>query len=372
MIIKAEKSGTVENLKRIIDETVANEAVKGIMILACDANGFTPEAVDDLLTSTTIPVLGGIFPELIHGQEKLTKGNIVVGLLETPNVQIIPNLSDSTCDYDELIDQKLPELGKAQTMVVLVDGLSTRISAFIDSLFNIFGLEINFVGGGAGSLSLEQMPCLFSNEGLIQDSAILALLEAPSGIGVSHGWHSISGPFQVTEVERNVIKSLNWQPALDVYRQVVEQAAGQAITQENFFDIAKGYPFGINRASSEKIVRDPIIATEDGALVCVGEVPSESYVDILSGDVNSLVNAAAHALELSRTDFQGNVTNSTALFFDCISRVLFLEDEFDQELQAVVRDGMPVVGALTLGEIANNGDDYLEFYNKTAVIAVLN
>ena len=371
MIIKAEKSGTVESLKRILDETVTNEAVKGIMILACDANGFRPETVDALLTSMTVPVLGGIFPELIHGQEKLTKGSIVVGLHEVPNVQIIPNLSDPACEYDELIDQKLPELGQAQTMLVLVDGLSTRISAFIDSLFNIFGLEINFVGGGAGSLSLQQMPCLFSNEGLIEDSALLALLESPSGIGVSHGWHSISGPFQVTEVERNKIKSLNWQPAFNVYRQVVEKATGKTITHENFFDMAKGYPFGINRAGSEKIVRDPIIATEDGALICVGEVPGESYVDILSGDVNSLVNAAARALEISRTDFQGNSAKSTALFFDCISRVLFLEDEFDQELQAVVQEDMPLVGALTLGEIANNGDDYLEFYNKTAVIAVL-
>lgn len=371
MIIKAEKSGTIKNFKKILEEALAEETVKGLVILACDANGYTPDDVNGILTNVPIPLLGGTFPELIYGQEKLTKGSLILGLLEEPNVQVVPQLSESDVEYDDVIDEKFPVLGQAQTMLVFVDGLSTRISDFIDSLFNVFGLEINYVGGGAGSLSLKQKPCLFSNQGLIEDSALLALLDTPSGIGVSHGWESLSGPFKVTEVERNVIKTLDWQPALDVYRQVVEKESGRVITGENFFDIAKGYPFGINRIGSEKIVRDPISVTEDGALVCVGEVPGESFVDILSGDKDSLVSAAAYALEQGKAKFGGQSENPTTLFIDCISRVLFLEDEFDQELKAVSDEQMNLVGALTLGEIANNGDDYLAFYNKTAVIAVL-
>ncbi|WP_459939537.1 hypothetical protein [Desulfonatronum parangueonense] len=53
-----------------------------------------------------------------------------------------------------------------------------------------------------------------------------------------------------------------------------------------------------------------------------------------------------------------------------MSRVLFLEHNFDKELAAVERE-MPLVGALTLGEIANTGDAYLEFYNKTSVVGIL-
>jgi hypothetical protein len=256
-------------------------------------------------------------------------------------------------------------------MFVFVDGLATRIGALIDSLFNVFGLEINYVGGGAGSLTLQQKPCLFSNKGLLQDSALLALFNSSSGIGVSHGWHSIHGPLKVTEVERNVIKTLDWRPAFDVYRQVLADENGVEITQENFFDVAKAFPFGINRLGSEKIIRDPISVTENGDLVCVGEIPDGSFVDVMTGDTKSLVQAAAAALKQGKSSCKAQSANATTFFIDCISRVLFLEDEFKQELDAVYDETMPLVGALTLGEIANSGDGYLEFYNKTAVIAVL-
>ncbi|MEI7446985.1 MAG: FIST C-terminal domain-containing protein, partial [Burkholderiales bacterium] len=59
------------------------------------------------------------------------------------------------------------------------------------------------------------------------------------------------------------------------------------------------------------------------------------------------------------------------LFIDCVSRVLFLGDAFDRELRSVVRDDVPTIGALTLGEIANAGRSFLEFHNKTAVVALM-
>jgi hypothetical protein len=371
MYIHVDKTGTVTGFQDILQTALADDAVKGLLILACDANGFTPEAIDETLQAIPLPVMGGVFPELISGQDKLTKGSIIAGLTTAPHVQTIPGLSDESVDFDALIDEKFPKIGSAKTMFVFVDGLATRIASLIDSLFNIFGLELNYVGGGAGSLSFVQKPCIFTNDGLVQDSAQLALAELDSGIGVSHGWQTISGPFTVTEVARNVIKSLDWQPAFDVYRQVVEEASGQTFTGDNFFDIAKGYPFGINKIGAEKIVRDPITATEEGALVCVGEVPEGSVVDSLAGDKDSLINAAKNAMQQGKASYESESGGQSALFIDCISRVLFLEDDFEMELAAVHDDNLPLIGALTLGEIANSGDDYLEFYNKTAVIAVL-
>lgn len=371
MFIQLDETGTVEALKTNIESMIAIDGVQGILILACDENGFTPDTVDEILTGFSIPVMGGIFPQIIHGTKNLSKGTIVAGLPTKPDVQFIPGLTDQSVDYEELIDQKFPEICDAPTMFVFVDGLSVRIVELLDSLFNIFGLDINYVGGGAGSLSFEQRPCLFTNEGLKMDGAVLALVDLASGIGVGHGWESIRGPFKVTESEQNILKTLDWKPAFDVYKEVVEEASGQTFGKDNFFDISKGYPFGINKMGSEKIVRDPIAKGEEGTIVMVEGIPVESFVDILTGDNNSLVAAAQRAYNQGQTAFPGEAEKPWTFFIDCISRVLFMEDEFVQELNAVHDTSIPLIGALTLGEIANSGDDYLEFYNKTAVIAVI-
>ncbi|MFO7682691.1 MAG: FIST N-terminal domain-containing protein [Chloroflexota bacterium] len=371
MFINVDKTGSVEAFKTNIESLTANEAVKGLLILACDENGFTPETIDPLLTSLTIPVMGGVFPQIIHGAENLSRGTILAGLTTAPNVQFIPGLTDPSVEYETLIDEKFPDIGDAQTMYVFVDGLGNRIVDLLDSLFNIFGLELNYVGGGAGSLSFVQRPCLFTNDGLKEDGAVLALANTASGVGVGHGWESIRGPFKVTESHQNVLKTLDWQPAFVVYRQVVEEVSGKTFTADNFFDISKGYPFGINKVGSEKIVRDPIAKGENDTIMMVEGIPQESFVDILTGDNQSLVSAAQRAYQQGKDSFPGSAQESWTFFIDCISRVLFMEDEFGKELSAVHEADIPLIGALTLGEIANSGDDYLEFYNKTAVIAVL-
>lgn len=371
MRIEIERTGTVTGFTRLLDNILSYPNIQGIFILACDANNFSPENIDAVLREIPVPVFGGIFPEIIYGQEKLLKGTILAGLPVRPDIQIIPHLSSMEQDYDDVLEDVIPDIGFAKTIFVVVDGLSKRISALIDSLFNIFGLELNYIGGGAGSLSFQQKPCLFTNSGLLQDSALLALCDIRSGIGVQHGWKSISGPFKVTEAECNIIKTLDWEPAFDVYRKVVEQASGRMFGDKNFFDMAKGYPLGINKLGTEKIVRDPVTLGDHGELICVGEVPEECYVDILSGDADSLIEAVGNALRLSRDAFPGHVARRTTLFIDCISRALFLEEAFQQELQAAFEEETPLFGALTLGEIANSGKDYLEFYNKTAVIVTL-
>ncbi len=371
MIIKIDESGSFEGLSNSLDSMLADTSVKSLLLLACEANDYSIEKLNDKLKSFPLPIFGGIFPALLYGKSKLDKGLVVAGLSHNANVQIIPGLSDPNMDYEQLIDEKIPDVGKATTMFVFVDGLSKRITALIDSLFNIFGLEVNYIGGGAGSLSRPRKPCLFSNKGLVQDSAVLALMELRSGVGVSHGWSEISGPYRITESDHDVIKTLDWQPALLIYKKVVEKQAAQPLDEHNFFDVAKGYPFGISKLEAEKIVRIPIKIVNNDCLKCIGEVPEGSFVHILSGNINSLVQAAANALQLAESAFGEIQENDAILFMDCVSRVLYLDTYFADELNAVHRKAVPLIGALTIGEIANSGKDYLEFYNKSCVVGVV-
>jgi hypothetical protein len=244
MEIMFDESGNPEGLKDFASKLSENENVRGLLILACDANEFCPDNIDSILKGIKVPIFGGIFPEIIYEGNKYSNGTIIAGLFDNPNVQIIPDLSNTDIIYDDILDEKFPDETVDRTLFVFVDGFSKRISALIESMFNVFGLECNYIGGGAGSLSFVQKPCLFTNDGLIQDSAVLAFLNVNSGIGVRHGWQKISGPFDVTESDKNIIKTINWKPAFEVYKEVVEEHSGSKSTKDNFFDIAKKYPFG--------------------------------------------------------------------------------------------------------------------------------
>ena len=69
--------------------------------------------------------------------------------------------------------------------------------------------------------------------------------------------------------------------------------------------------------------------------------------------------------------YKGSCSDKTIFLIDCISRALFLGDDFIDEIKAVSEANTPMIGALSLGEIANNGREYLEFYNKTCVVGML-
>jgi hypothetical protein len=359
--------GSTDELQEGISKIEAKSEVKSIFILACDSNNFTPGNCNLILKSVQKPLFGGVFPSVIYNNDKLDCGTIIIGLDQEASVHIIKNISHCDSNFESSIEQLNEVDFEMKTMAVFVDGFSKQIGSLIEALFIVLGLEYNFIGGGAGSLSMKQKPCIITNEGLLVDCAIIAGLKAECGIGVQHGWESISGPYKVTSSDRNVIKSIDFRPAFEVYKAIVDEHSGKQLTQNNFFDIAKAYPFGINKLGAEKVVRDPLFC-ENSNLICVGEVPEGSFVDVLHGNKDTLISAAKKAAESSSIGIPEK-EKDFILFIDCISRVLFLENNFKDELNVVNYGEIPLVGALTIGEIANNKKDYLDFYNKTAVVA---
>jgi hypothetical protein len=371
-----ESGGSSKKLQELSLSLISKGNIKSIMVLACDANEWGPEALDPILKTIPVPVFGGIFPKIIYGKQVFDKGTIVVGMPVHSEIVVVKELSNQAADYIQSLESTSEAWmrqgnGQNETIIVFVDGLSKRIGSLVEAMFFAFGLERNFIGGGAGSLSFKQMPCLITPNGLIMDAGLIVRLPLYSSVGVDHGWQAISDSMKVTTAERNTINTLDWIPAFDVYRKLVEVHSGKALAEDNFFNLAKCYPFGINKLGGELVVRDPLWIDGNKGLVCVGEVPTGSFVYLLNGSPETLINAASNARSLALEYAQEAISDDSAtLFIDCISRALFLEGRIGEELEAVAGSG-ELFGAMTLGEIANNGRDYLEFYNKTAVVALL-
>ncbi len=363
--------GEPAEIERALRQLLAEDQVKSILMLLPSGNTFSPSVLDPVLLQANKPVFGGIFAAVLCGEQVLLEGAILLGLPFLVAITVIRELNEEgAAMLDSRLLDRLPLKAETeQTLFTFVDGLSPNINQLILSLFNEFGLEINYIGGGCGALSFEHMPCVITPQGVLQDAAVLALADCKCGVGVAHGWQPISGAFKVTEVDKNRIISLDWQPAFEVYRQVVEAHSGQCFSHNEFIDLAKSYPFGIAKLADEMVVRDPI-RCEEGALICVGEVRRGAYVHIMHGASDSLIQAALHASALAKSSL-GPVVPQMMIFVDCVSRYLFLQDDFFAELESVQANNLPMIGVLSLGEIANCGQDYLELFNKTAVVGLL-
>ncbi|MGD9107843.1 MAG: FIST N-terminal domain-containing protein [Gammaproteobacteria bacterium] len=378
MPILFEPNGKLELFFKNIDQAI-NSGAKSLLLFSADENKFDTNKINSKLKSISIPVFGGIFPQIIYKNNAYKNGTIVCGLDFAVQTCSVTGLSDVDTNYKKQIssylDKKIAEkLEDYATMMILVDGNSKYIARLIEKIYGFFGKDITYLGGGAGTLQLKPMPCLFTNQGLLADSAQLVLIDKKALISVAHGWEKLAGPFVITDSDHNVIKMIDYHPAFETYKKIIEDNSIYKFTKDNFFDVAKNYPFGIEKLDGSFIVRDPIIE-RDKTLICVAEVPENSIVYVLKSTEKKLIAAARKASTNISQKLQGSkqshfTKQHLPIIFDCISRSLILKENFTKELNAINTNLPELIGASTIGEIANHGDFCLEFYNKTLVLAL--
>jgi len=363
--IQAEDINSLEN--HLAQFKIENET-KSILFLMADENHFSEELLTPLVRTIKKPLIGGIFPELIFDGEGKKSGVLLIPL----SFELRTQLFDLSEGPDEFLNQLEKVQGKSMdplsSLFVFVDALSQNKENYMQALFNFFGMNTSYIGGGAGSLSFESIPCIINNGGIHSNSAVIGWGNKPMSLGVAHGWHSFSDVLKITETKGNIVKSINWRPAFDVYKGIVEEHSGTSLTPEKFSELAKSYPLGVEKLDAEMVVRDPFKLCPQG-LHFVDSIQEGEYVKVLHGDIESLIRGAskAKALALSKSD---ETMDQDSLFcIDCISRVLFMKEFYIRELETVAKN-KHVSGVLTIGEIANEGDSFLEIYNKTIVLGV--
>ena len=353
----------VENLKQIEN----NEECKSVLILMTDDEHFSPALVDPVLQSFSKSIIGGVFSEIIVRCAIKSNGVLLLPLPFDLKCQVFS--FDDEHNYQSRFESNysanLPDSG---SIIIFADAFVNGKSQFIESLYDFFGNEFNFIGGGSGTSSFKSSKNVVHNSGMHANAAVIGLTEESFSIGIAHGWNPITKPMKATEVELNEMKSINWEPAFDVYKQEVEEHSGLVFDQNNFFEIAKSYPIGLIKIDGETVIRDPF-KVKDTTIHFLDLIDSGQYFSIMHGDVGSLLAAASEAKGQCMTTFEGDDDTDGYLFcIDCSSRGKFLEGMFAQELKEL-SGNQTLYGALTFGEIANVGDSFLEIYNKTVIVA---
>lgn len=351
-------------LEIALDNLVKNENVQSIILYVSENFNFDSDMLSQQLRSIKKTVIGGVFPEVIMDGKRSGDSAVLLGL-PFPMSYVVINEFDENKIIEEVTEGLKEDIDENSTFLIFIDALVRDKNILFDCLYNYYGSIPNYLGGGAGTLKFEPSPCIVTNEGVLQGAALVASIAQKINIGVAHGWSPISNQLKVTEVSNNEIISLDWKPVMEVYQAIVEEHSKKDFDYDDFFNTVKSYPIGIKKLNDNMTVRDPF-KTENGRLFLLDDIEEGSYVQVLFGNLETLIEGATEARKKAENESD---QNGNTFIIDCISRSLFMGNEFAEELKEL--DPMSnSFGALTLGEIANNGDEYLDVYNKTAVVGI--
>ncbi|WP_321316325.1 FIST C-terminal domain-containing protein [Labilibaculum sp.] len=317
------------------------------------------------LNNRNIKFTGGVFPKIIHNNKTSGTG-IVIKWLPHNAVSIY-------FDSSKTFSQQISEFSSVifLTAYVLTSGISSESSEHLRSLYTYLGNDVKFLGGGAGRIKEHNGGVLISNDGIFNTGTIITLTENKVTTGSLHGWTKLHGPFIATKTDKNFIKELNWENAFVVYQRFLKTALDIKINRENFEDNSIHYPFGIYKENSEYIIRDPMRVTEEGYLHCVGNIPENSLIDLMTMRKEDFKSVSKN-LVCQSIDKESKIAD--ALIFNCISRANHLNNNFYVELSNLTdeiktnQNQVNLEGALSIGEIYSSGEGYPEILNKSIVL----
>jgi hypothetical protein len=256
--------------------------------------------------------------------------------------------------------------------MLLTDGLAGDQQEIVRGAYGVAGAGVPLVGGCAGDDLRMHATHQFFDDQVLQDAVVAAAIgsDAPIGVGVRHGWDPVGAPMLVTGAGGNRVRTLDDQPALDLYLDQLGAPAEARGDAEAFTRFALRHPLGMARRSGEQQVRwIPSADFEQRALCTVADVPQGALVRLMEGDLDSVLAATDAACEDALAAL-GGAPPRGLIVFDCVARRAVLGDAGIRDEVARVgarAAGAPVAGFYTYGEIARTRG-VTGFHNETLVV----
>ncbi len=350
------------------EETIINDLLyswhnqwpeMGVVALVPEAERNLIPLLQALCRQHNIPLAGAVFPALIADESWSSTGIWLLRLNRQPPVFLFENvsaLSDSVQNMAEQLDPfiDLADHSGKPTLFMIFDGMMPDVGRIVDGLYLRLADSVHYAGINAGSETFQPIPCLFDATKIIQNGALCLLLPAWASMLLEHGYPAPEKVISATSAEGNRITSIDWQPAFDVYKQLIHDECGAELTPDNFYQYACYFPFGILQANNEVMVRIPIAVDDDGTIICVGDVPANASLVLLrapSLQESQCVKQLSHRLQ---TDIS-STTGWPLLTFYCAARRIHLEGDTLKELASLKKStgATRLAGALSLGEIGS-------------------
>jgi hypothetical protein len=360
----------------------AREAVRGAdpkLLIVFSGQDYDPAEIAGGLAEAApgVPVIGasargGITPD------GPVDGGVVVTALGGPGLAVTTaaeeGISDRQRDAGVAVAKRAdtgPDL-PYKVLMLLTDGYTRRQEDILRGAYAIVGACVPLFGGAADGAGASYQ---IHNGEVLRDGVVAAMIasDAPIGIGVSHGWRKVGSAMAVTRSDSARVYTLDREPALDRYLQMLDAPAEVYHDREAFSRWALPRPLGVQRRSGLAAKNMSHDVDFEGRTIGGGtEIVPGALVWATEGDAASVLDAVEVACQEAVKGLEGNAPVGL-LTLSCMgSRAVLGEEGIREEVARIAGQsgGAPFAGFYTLGEIARTrGVD--GFHNQTLVVLAL-
>jgi hypothetical protein len=346
----------------------------GALVFTAEADRAEIPSIQRIFSREGIPMAGAVFPALIYGDEFVNGGFLIYLFQVSPHFIIQKDIDDrriipSTLHFIESVKAFIGDSEDASLMLIF-DGMIPKIATILEMIYLNIEDRVLYSGANAGSETFESIPCIYDGES-VSENAVLGVIFRPRiETLLEHGYRIPENLIAATSTVGNRIISIDWKPAFNVYSSLIERDYHVTITPENFYQYAVHFPFGIIRGDGEVLVRIPVRLKEDKSIFCIGEIPPNSILTLLS----SGETLTEETMQKILNRFDSPPESNNILLFYCAGRRLHLGmDQAKEELRQMrkLRPGVEIAGALSLGEIGSTTSGMPLFHNATIVLSCL-
>ena len=360
-------------IDNFISSSLKQNPTYHFLAFVAENNVETIPQLQELFAGYDADLIGAVFPELIVDANFIQQGIIVFAIKKSAHILVdeIPHdnisVKSKANDFSSKLESHLNS-DSTYGLFMIFDAMLPNIATILDETFLIFGDEVNYMGVNAGSETFQPIPCLFDKDKIVGNAMLAILMNSDKPAELEHGYKVPDETIVATSTDSNCISSIDWKPAFETYREKIMQYYQVEINNENFYELAVHFPFGIIRADDEILVRIPVMLDDNEYLYCVGEIPENSILTLLEspteGSTDTINNLSAK-----------QSANTQNLIFYCAGRKMHLKEGAEQELNGFYNqiESGNYAGALTLGEIGSvNRGSYPLFHNATLVTISVN
>ncbi|HEY5003010.1 MAG TPA: FIST N-terminal domain-containing protein [Ktedonobacteraceae bacterium] len=292
----------------------------------------------------------------IHGTH-VTDRTVVITAATFENTYVacthvqIPDIDRSFETGEQLV--KSLDAHNLRHIFVLSEGLQVNGSKMVQGINSALPDNVTVSGGFAGDGNRLQETAIWY-DGVPEQSSVAALAfygdRLQVGMASSAGWDPFGPDRLITKSKDNVLYECDGLSALNLYKQYLGEYA-QSLPASGLL-----FPLALRIGESENRVMRALLAVneEDQSITFAGNVPEGSYVRLMRGHIENLIDGAQVAAS-SSIEKLGSSAPQFSILVSCNGRRPVLKQRIEEEVEAVnavLGDQATLTGFYSYGEIA--------------------